>query len=221
MSHSRPRSRFPPVCESTAPIEVGSIVAIRSSTASSRTELAKVTGRTASGDTVDIQFLTAFVSELYVVSNEPSTYISISKVTPVPAEFVPSQNGWIVLDADLQNAKMYFDSTPLDLRARVEVEDEKLEPLSDEALQRQGFRAPTKTEALVGAAIGAGVAAAFWIAYLGAKGSYADNPTGDALLGGSVARSTVLYATTAGTFLSLIVAAALVVYALGKEDKEE
>lgn len=196
----------------------GSIVLTQQGT---QLSLAQVTDVASSGDTIDIQPLEEFVSDLYIPSKSSApTYVPSTSVRKVNAEYVPSQQGWIVLQQDIDQAANYFTSRPADMRERVEVVDRLPEPLSEEALKRQLFPSPTKAQAFFGAALSLPLAAAFYTGYSSVKGSYRANPMGDDFLGGTLGRQIALYGTASASLAIIVVGCGLFLYALGKQDEE-
>lgn len=197
-------------------IQVGEIVAVRRGS-SARPVIARVTGAAASGETVDLQLLEAFVKELYVDSKEPPTFEKASDIKKIRHEFVPSQNGWIVLDQDLEEATQHFANRPLDLsiKSSVIVEDEPKEPLSDSALKRQFFQ-PTIGQAFFGGVLCFPLSAILFSAFASARDTYAANPAGGDMLNAQFFRSFVLVVSGGGSVASIFVGCALLLYAQRK-----
>lgn len=216
--HPRHTRASPPISlASPSKIEKGSIVLTQQSTQRS---LAQVTGVASSGDTIDIQPLEEFVPNLYIPSKTASaTYVSSTEVRKVNAEYVPSQQGWIVLEQDIDQAVNYFSSQPANIRERVEVVDKPPEPLSEEALKRQLFPRPTKTQAFLGAALSLPLAAAFYTGFTSVKESYRANPIEDEFLGSAVGRQIALFGTAGASLAFIVVGCGLFLYALGKQDE--
>lgn len=179
-------------------------------------DVARITGGVSSGQTVDVIPLKPFVSELYVDANSGSSYESASNVRRVQSEFVPSQDGWIVLDQDLEVAKDYFTTQAADLgQAKVTVipKDDSRE-LPPEALERQFFR-PTRTQAFLAAALSVPLAATLYASFDRARNVYnAASTTGTDLADSQSFRSLVLLITAGGAVTSLVVGSALFLYAL-------
>ena len=184
-------------------------------------DLARVTGVSSSGDTVDIVLLEEFVKEMYVQSKQPPTYEPVENVRPVVHEYVPSQQGWIVLNQDLQTVKDYFDvraSEQMTERSVVVTEAPRKE-LDQSALERQYFR-PTKAQAFWGAVSSLPLSALCYSAFASARQSYAVNPAGDDLLSGQIFRKLVLFTSGAASAGALIVGCSLLLYGFSKTDDE-
>lgn len=200
-----------------ATLNEGDIVAVWRRSAN-KCDLARVTGGVSSGQTVDVIPLKPFVNELYVDANSGPTYESASDVRLVRSEYVPSQDGWIVLDVDLESASEYFALRPADLaRAEVtvnpSVEKEETPQLSADAIQRQFFR-PTRSQAYTAAALSVPLAGILYAAYGKARTVYEAAPGGDDLLHGEQFRALVQFAAAGGAILTLIVGSGLFLYAL-------
>lgn len=213
--------RRPPAATASSPsrpptVQVGDIVAAQ--LGSTQVSVARVTGVAASGDTVDIEPLEEFVRELYVPGKAEATYARADAVRPVRAEFVPSQQGWIVLAQDLDTAKNYFEARAVGGAERVVVAAETPRELPPEALERQGFPAPTRTQAFAGAALSVPIAAAFYSGFGAAKTAYEANPVGEELLTGEVSRGVVQLALGGTSAATLLVGIFLLFYALQKKD---
>lgn len=179
-------------------------------------DVARVTGGVSSGQTVDIMPLKPFVDELYVDANSGPSYESSSNIRLVRSEYVPSQDGWIVLDVDLQSASEYFALRPADLgRAEVSVKPSKEESrqLSPDALQRQFFR-PTRSQAYTAAALSLPLAGILYASYGKIRTAYEASPAGDDLLHGEQFRTLVQFLAAGGAVLTLIVGCGLFLYAL-------
>lgn len=196
----------------------GSIVLTQQGT---QLSLAQVTDIASSGDTIDILPLEEFVNNLYVPSKSSApTYVPSTSVRKVNAEYVPSQQGWIVLQQDIDQAANYFTSRPADMRERVEVVDKPPEPLSEEALKRQLFPSPTKAQAFFGAALSLPLAATFYAGFTSVKQSYRTNSVDDEFLGGTFGRQIALYSTAGASLAIILVGCGLFLYALGKQEKK-
>ncbi|PXF44649.1 hypothetical protein BWQ96_05591 [Gracilariopsis chorda] len=206
------------MCEKTV-IQVGQVVAVE--TARGLVDIARVTGMSSSGDTVDILVLEEFVKEMYVESKQSPTYERIENVRPVISEYVPSQQGWIVLNQDLQTAKNYFEQRALSGAPKertVEVTAPPPRELNAEALERQYFT-PSKSQAFFGAALSVPLSALCYSAFAGARQTYQANPAGEDLLSGQIFRKLVLLVTAAGSVSALVVGCALLLYALSKTEE--
>jgi hypothetical protein len=181
-------------------------------------EIARVTGVSSDGRTVDVRLLSEFVKELYVDGlDSRTTYERIEDVRAVPAEYVPTQLGWIVLDANLTTVKQEFAMREIgkEKTATVVVTDEPKTTLSDDALRNQrGFPRPTKGQALVGTALSLPIAALLYSGYAGARQAYAASPIGDDASAAAF-RQVILLMSSIGTVISLVVGASLLVYAIG------
>lgn len=199
-------------------VKVGQVVAIERGRG--RVDLARVTGMSSSGDTVDLVLLEEFVKEMYVQSKSPSTYEAIENVRPIISEYVPSQQGWIVLNQDLKTVKNYFEQRELeDVKERtVVIEAAPKEQLDEAALKRQFFQ-PSKTQAFYGAALSIPVSALCYSAFASSRKVYEANPAGEELLSGDVFRKLVLFSTGAGSVAALVIGCALFLYALSKSDE--
>lgn len=159
--------------------------------------------------------------ELYVEGKAEETYARAELVRPVRAEYIPSQQGWIVLNDDLQPVKNYFNirETSFDKAERTVVIPADKPELSPEALQKQLFPKPTKGQAFAGAALSLPVAAAFYATFGAARDAYLANPAGEELLSGEVFRNAVLFTTFGAAVSTLLVGAYLLVYALSGSDE--
>lgn len=208
----RVRVRTAPRAAERAPsVKVGDIVATQEGT---RVTIARVTGVASSGDTVDIQPLEEFVRELYVPGKAAATYTAASSVRPVRAEYVPSQEGWIVLNQDVEDARTYFTSKPAGLRGKVQVEDAPKKEITEEMLKSQRFLKPTRTQAWFGAALSLPLAALLYAGFASAREAYQANPGGEELMSGAVFRQIVMFASFSGSVASLVVGCSLFLYAL-------
>lgn len=220
---SSPSSSSPPSDSSKSTLKVGQVVAVqRGSAKGRRPELAVVTGAASSGETVDVQPLEAYVDELYVESKSSATFEKAGDIRAVPSEYVPSQNGWIVLNQDIDQATNYFKSRPSQQSTDASTSEsvvvtEDRQPLSEDALKRQFFT-PSRTQAFLAATLAVPLAAALYAAFSSARDLYQANPAGADFLHGDVFRSLVLFATAGGSLASLVVGSALFLYALSKTD---
>lgn len=204
-------------------IKEGQVVAVQRGKSESakkrRPELAVVTGAASSGETVDVKPLKAFVKELYVTASDETTFEKAGDIRVVPSEYVESQDGWIVLDQDVDAAANYFKSRSVssnDATESVVVESERVS-LSEEAKQRQVFR-PSKQQAFVAAALSLPLAAGLYAAFASAREMYESSPVGTEFVNGSFFRALVLFATAGGSVASLVVGSALFLYASSKKD---
>lgn len=199
----------------------GDIVAIWRGSGN-KCDLARVTGGFSSGQTVDIMPLKPFVEELYVDANSGPSYESASNVRLVRSEYVPSQNGWIVLDNDLQSATEYFALRPANLgAAEITVKpNEESRQLSPEATQRQFFR-PTRSQAYLAAALSLPLAGLLYAAYGKARTAYEAAPAGGDLLHGEQFRALVQSLGAGGAVLTLVVGSGLFLYALNAPPSAE
>lgn len=198
-----------------ATVKVGEIVAVQDG---KRVSIARVTGVASSGDTVDVAILEEFVRELYVEGKGDRTYASAESVRPVRAEYVSSQQGWIVLNQDLAAAQTYFDSRPADMRGRVVVEEAPRKELDPEALKKQGFPKPTREQAFLGAALSVPLSALFYAGFASARETYRANPGGEELMSGAFFRQVVMFTTFSAAVASLIIGCSLFLYALQTKD---
>lgn len=204
------RAAVPSMSMRKTPVVVGGVVAVR---AGSQIDICRVTDVAGGGGSVDVVPLKEFVRELYVTDPDArATYARADDVWTVKAEWVASQDGWIVLDADVETARAEFRAADLAAAApAVVVEAGKMgrRELGEEALKRDrgfGFRAPTRGEAAWGAALCLPIAAACYSAYAGARGAF-ESGTGAGLEGA------VLFGAGAGSVGSLVVGGALAIYA--------
>lgn len=217
-------SAAPSSSEGKSVIKVGQVVAVQrgssESARKSRPELAVVTGAASSGETVDVKPLKAFVKELYVASSDESTFEKAGDIRVVPSEYVATQDGWIVLDQDLDAAANYFDSrfssSNNDATESVVVETDRT-PLSEDAKKRQVFR-PSKQQAYLASALSLPLAAGLYSAFSSAREMYESSPVGTEFVNGSFFRTLVLFVTAGGSVASLIVGSALFLYASSKKD---
>lgn len=198
-------------------VQVGSIVAAQEG---ARVTIARVTGVASSGDTVDIQPLEEFVRDLYVAGKAAPTYAPAASVRAVRAEFVPSQQGWIVLAQDVDVARTYFESRPAEMRGNVVVEDAPKKVITEEMLQKQRFPKPTRAQAWAGAAISAPLAALFYAGFASVREAYQANPAGEELMSGATSRQIIMFASFAGSVGSLVVGCSLFLYALQYKSEE-
>jgi hypothetical protein len=182
-------------------------------------DIARVTGASSDGKTVDVVLLAQFVKEMYVEGPDARrTYERIEDVRVVPAEFAPVQQGWIVLDADLALVKQEFAARVVgsEKTATVVVTDAPKTVLTEDALRSQrGFPRPTKTQALVGAALSLPVASLMYSGFAGARQAYVANPVGDDAASAAAFRQAILLMSSGGAVLALIVGSSLLIYALG------
>lgn len=196
-------------------VRVGEVVAVERGRG--RVSIARVTGVSSAGDTVDVQLLDEFVKELYVQGKEPSTFERTENVRPVVSEYVPTQNGWIVLNQDLDVIKNEFAAR--DLKSATEptvvVTEAAKRELDPAALEKQLFPRPTKSQALIGAALSVPLAALCYSAFAGARQAYSANPRGEELMSGAANRQILLFLSAFGSVGALVVGCALLLYALG------
>lgn len=204
--HRRPAKIRASAAQQSIPI--GSVVAVKRG---SVVELAQVTGVSSNGATADLTLLTAFIPELYVPNSE-ETYEKVADIRQIRSEYVASQNGWIVLDEDLQQAKNYFETrvlTPV-----VEITPQPKREIDPEALEPQFFPRPTKLQAFVGSALCLPLSVACYYAFINARAVYDANPSGEQLMSGAVFRQIVLFSTGAGSVGAVVIAIGLLLYAL-------
>lgn len=224
------RSRLnvtPRLCaaEKLTELKVGEIVAVQRRATTARPELYRVTGCSSSGDTVDVEPLEEYVRELYIPSSKPASYERASCVRAVPAEYVESQGGWIILDSDLQQAKSYFDSyytiPATDGKAasqteRVAVKKEERK-LTDDQIKRQVFTL-SKQQALFAAVLALPVAAAFYAGFVKLRDVYQATEFNGELLGPNAFKTAALALTFGASVSSLVVGSGLFLYALNKKN---
>jgi hypothetical protein len=197
------------------PVRVGSVVAVERGRG--QVDLARVAGVAADGATVDLVVLKEFVREMYVDGGGGATYERIENVRAVASEYVPAQEGWIVLDQDLADVKVQFAARAPGGQnlPTVVITAEQTKELSEEALRSQrGFPKPTKVQALVGAATCLPLAAWAYSGFAGAREAYNANPVGQDAAEGAI-RQTIIFAYSSGVVLCLVVGSALLLYALG------
>jgi hypothetical protein len=204
------------------PVKVGSIVAVERGRG--RVDLARVSGVAADGGTVDVVVLKEFVREMYVEGGGGPTYERIEDVRAVPAEYVATQEGWIVLEHDLTRVKNEFAArAPGEANEpTVVITAEEKRELSEDALRSQrGFPKPTKAQALIGAAMCLPIAAWSYSGFAGARLAYSASPIGGDASAGAI-RQAILFAYSSGSVLTLVVGSALLLYAFGgAADAEE
>jgi hypothetical protein len=197
------------------PVRVGSVVAVERGRG--HVDLARVAGVASDGATVDVVLLKEFVREMYVDGGGASTYERIENVRAVPSEYVPTQEGWIILDQDLANVKVEFAARVPGGRNEptVVITAEQKKELSEEALRSQrGFPKPTKAQALVGATMCLPLAAWAYSGFAGARNAYNASPVGQDAAEGAI-RQAIIFAYSSGAVLCLVVGSALLLYALG------
>lgn len=184
-------------------------------------DIARVTGVSSSGDTVDLAILQQFVKELYIASDKPPTYEPVSNIRPIIYEYVPAQSAWIVLDQDLLEVTNYFQARQLEdaKEQSVVVTKAPRAKLSEDALKRQFFR-PSKAQAFVAAALSLPLAAAFYAAFSTVRQTY-DLASGGEQMTADTFRSIILFVLAASSAGSLVVGSALFLYAVSKGDDQQ
>lgn len=209
-------------------LKVGQVVAIqRSASLKRKPELAIITGASSSGDTVDVEPLEQFVNELYIKSKKvTSSFEQSSDIYPVQFEFAPTQDGWIILDADLLPAITHFESrsrspslNPPSLNAQVEKRE-----FSESDLKRQAFM-PTKGQAFAAAALSLPLAASFYAAFVTVRDVYEKQSaaSGDVspLTNSAFFKSLILFTTQSASVLSIVVGCSLFLFAISKKEDEQ
>ncbi|CAN8075495.1 unnamed protein product [Agarophyton chilense] len=201
-------------------VQVGEVVAV--ATGKGRVDLARISAVSSSGDTVDITLLEEFVKEMYIESKQPPSYERVENIRPITSEYVPAQQGWIILNQDFQTAKNYFEQRAQNgvKQRTVEVTAPPPVQLSEESLKRQVFT-PTRAQAFLAAALSLPLSALCYSAFAAARQTYQANPAGEDLLGGQVFRSLVLFATAGTSVSALVVGSALFLYGLSKSDQSD
>ena len=198
-------------------ILVGDVVAI-SRNEGVNVNIGRVTSVYSSGETVDIEPLREFVRELYVSGDETS-YERVEHIRKVESVFVSSQNGWIVLDVDVEKARGEFraEKKETQQKSEVVVKEAPRKQLSEEALKRQFFPRPTKGQALTGAALSVPVAAVAYAYFVKARELFAGDTIQDGLKDVFAVRTALLLGSAAAVLGSLVVGCALFLYAVGGE----
>ena len=216
----RRRARLQSNIAAPTPVQIGDIVAVERGPG--LVDVARVTGVDASGSTVDIELLEPFVKELYVAGKHPETFESAANVRRVRSEYVPSQDGWIVLDTDLDHVRAEFQATRVSKasREKVQVLEAPKKELSPEALQKQLFPKPTRSQAILGAALSVPIAAITYAAYASASKAYEANPVGEDFATSATFRQLVLFLTGSARVMSLVDGCALPYYAFSGEATE-
>jgi hypothetical protein len=178
------------------------------------TQPALVTGVAADGRSVDLSPLREFVRELYVADDRArETYARSEDVCAVKAEYVARQDGWVVLDVDVEAARVAFAAADSGGGGGVVVEAVAAParaPLDEDALRRDrgfGFTRPTRGQAVVGGLACAPLAGLFYAGWTGAKDGLGD---GEAVAGFG---RLILAAGGVGTGGCLVLGAALLLYA--------
>lgn len=201
-------------------VRVGDVVAVERG--QGIVEVARVTGVDSSGSTVDIIPLEPFVSELYVEGKSAPTYEYTKNVRKIVSEYVPSQNGWIVLDADLSTVRNEFATARLEHKEEtVDVLEAPRRELPPEALLPQPFPKPTRTQAFIGAALTVPVASLAYTSFAGARSAYLANPVPEDFATSAAFRQVVLFLSASATIGSLLVGGALLFYALTEAAPDE
>ncbi len=192
------RRSMTPACARQV-ITVGDVIAI--SRGGGTTELGVVTGTDSSGRNVDFQPLEPFVPELYVHSSDGTPLCAQTWCARVPSTYVPAQDGWIVLAADVAKAEDSFASS-IDLPP-AEVVEAPPKVLSEEALRKQSFLRPTRTQAFLGSALSLPVSALAYAVFAGERASFKGEGNIGAL------EDVALVAAASIAVLSIIVGCAL------------
>lgn len=190
--------------------------------------IAKVTGVDGTGKTADILLLDQFVKELYVESEKAvSSYERVEKLRKVKAEWIPEQEGWIVLDVDRDACKKALDDVAIARMSGIDVPEVVVREadkrkLGPEALERQGFPMPSKRQAFIGAALSVPLATVLYAGYYNVKQSYLNVPLGDEAQNTATLRQAMLNLTGASAAIALLVGISLLLLGLSSTlDKPE
>lgn len=201
----------PPPPPPPSPLKLGTIVAVREG---ARVSVARVAGAAADGRTVDLAPLKEFVRELYVADRDGrDTYARAADVREVRSEYSASQDGWIVLDADVDAAAAVFKARATgDGSESVVVEEARRAAAAAVPRERGfGFPRPTRAQAIAGAVACAPLSAFFFRGWAGARGGLGE--------GEGFGRA-VLSAGAVGTVGCAVLGLALLAYAATYAENE-
>jgi len=190
-------------------VGIGDIVVIKMPYGGSTVALVTKIG----GEFADVVELDKFSGGLYVKNEKgKSTYEPLKKMTPVAAKYDEHKNGYQISDDEISKATSLLQ----DGGGSTGVREASKEPKKDYS-QPLVLPKPTKQQSLVGTGIGVALAVAFYVGFISARQTFADNPApvsgGTADSVSAFFRQAVLSGFWIGSLLSLITGAGLLLYA--------